>query len=339
MSGSTSRPWWSAGNLEELTDHLITRFATPEDAEGICALFKKVFREDMSIEHWRWKYDREHSHAVVVFRDDVLVAHYGGVGIDICYKGADRTAIQITDLMVDPDARQGVRSRSPFNLAAQKFLESLVGFDKPFLLAFGFPSVRAMGLSEKMGYFATAGTMVEIEWCRPESCEKGFSKVVELTSENFAAYASSINRLWSKGKGQLDESIICRKDSAYFKWRYLDHPSKKYSLYLVPGLFRRSAKAIFVMRHDDNKSMLMDLLCTWPVFVKTLSTAGNIALRQGNTSVTTWCADGFKMHFDVMGAKIRDLPITIPACTWTEGPDIEEQKGRWWFMPGDTDYL
>ncbi len=59
--------------------------------------------------------------------------------------------MQIADLMVDPDVRHAVRSRSPFYLSGKMFLESTVGYDNDFLLAYGFPSDRAMGCLRGLG--------------------------------------------------------------------------------------------------------------------------------------------------------------------------------------------
>lgn len=325
--------------LTENSNNLEVRFAGPEDAGAICQLFSKVFREEMSLDHWHWKYDREQSKAVVVLRDGKLVGHYGGVGTQINLKGNSSTAIQITDLMVDPEARHGVRSKSPFNLSAQMFLETLVGYDKPFLLAYGFPSERAMGLSEKLGFFASSGKMLELEWAVENKVVPGFRKTILVTEENFAEYTGAINRVWNAFSKQFSDKILCHKDAAYFLWRYIQHPSKNYSIHLVPGLFGKSPKALFVLRHDAHNSMLMDILCAPSRFTSVITTAIAETLKQGNDKLLTWCSEGFQAYFEEHKPVIKPLPITIPACTHTHGPDVEAQKGRWWFMPGDTDYL
>ncbi|MEK9648838.1 MAG: GNAT family N-acetyltransferase, partial [Gammaproteobacteria bacterium] len=148
----------SKGPMEKL----VVRFVEPRDAGAVRALFRKIFNEDMSQRHWEWKYLRPQSRAVVVYKDDALLAHYGGVGRDIILEGKKSTAMQIADLMVDPDVRHAVRSRSPFYLSGKMFLESTVGYDNDFLLAYGFPSDRAMGLSERIGFFAPVGRMMEV---------------------------------------------------------------------------------------------------------------------------------------------------------------------------------
>ena len=318
---------------------LSVRVATSEDARAVCELFRKVFNEEMSLEHWRWKYDRNHSRGVVVYRDKKLVAHYGGVGSEIMLEGEKNTAIQITDLMVDPQERNAVRSNSPFYLSAKKFLGSFVGNENPFLLAYGFPSERAMVLSEKLGLFSNVGHMWEVQWDRISHEDTVKSKIISLDNNNFPHYEKKINSLWQKFSKLFSSNIICRKDADYFRWRFLEHPTKKYSINLVLNGLTRAPKALLVLQHDENKTMLMDLLGVSLGLEEIIGTAKAIAARQGSSNLITWCSDPFIDLFSVHSAQQKSLPIIIPANTGSDGPALETQKNKWWLMPGDTDYL
>ena len=322
----------SANDLE-------VRFVKPEDMGAICALFKKIFNEEMSVAHWQWKYKRPQSKAVVVYKDSQLQAHYGGVGTDIRLEGKDSTAIQITDLMVDPYARQGVRSRSPFYLSGKKFLESTVGFDNDYLLSYGFPSERAMGLSEKLGFFSPVGRMLEVQWEVFPGRTSFFEKTVLINKANFAEYAEKINGLWDKFQKLFRKKIICRKDADFFKWRYLEHPSKEYSLHMVLNRITGRPKGLLVFRNEKERVFLLDMLGCSLKLGKLIGHALAITRREKQSVLATWCSDTFKNEFLVSGAEQRELPILIPACTATSGPAPETQKNMWWFMPGDTDYL
>ncbi|MDG2176569.1 MAG: GNAT family N-acetyltransferase [Gammaproteobacteria bacterium] len=324
-------------------ENLEVRFIEPGDIKAICGLFKKIFNEDMSEAHWHWKYDKDQSRAVVVYRGDDLLAHYGGVGTDILLEGKQSTAMQITDLMVDPAVRHGVRARSPFYLAAEKFLHNTVGFEKPFLLSYGFPSERAMGLSEKLGFFNPVGQMWEAEWEIEKSADRKITvkenQIVELTAENYRQYEKGIDSLWNKFSKLFEEKIICKKDAEYFKWRFLEHPTKNYALYLVNGGWFRGPQALLVLRHDDDQSMLMDILGNSFELQTLIRCARNISEAKNSHKMISWCSDTFKDVFDLDKAKMTLLPIIIPACSAAFGPAPETQKNKWWFMPGDTDYL
>lgn len=321
------------------TNDLIVRFVVPEDVGAFRVLFKKIFNEEMSEAHWHWKYQRPQSRAVGVFNDNRLLAHYGGVGTDIKLEGKDSTAMQITDLMVDPDARHGVRSRSPFYLSGKKFLECTVGFENDYLLSYGFPSDRAMGLSEQLGFFTPVGRMLEVNWQVSSFSTPFFEKTVFINKANFTEYADMINFLWDKFQKLFSENIVCKKDAEFFKWRYIEHPSKEYRLHMVLNRISGSPIGLLVYRIEKERVFLMDLLGSSLKFDKLIRHALAITKREKRSVLATWCSDTFKNEFSESGAKLLELPILIPACTATTGPAPETQKNKWWFMPGDTDYL
>lgn len=319
--------------------HLTVRFAEPGDATNICELFRRVFKHEMPLALWQWKYARPNSHAVVVLRNDNLVAHYGGVGTDILLEGRPSTAIQVTDLMVDPQARHAIRSLSPFFLSARQFLESFAGYGKPYLLGYGFPSDRAMGLSEKLGLFAPAGRMWETEWTAQVMNGQWPGRITQVDASNFHRHSGKIDRLWRRFSKLFDRHIVGRKDAGYFHWRFLEHPTKKYSLYLLESRFLAKAEVLLVIRHDGDKSMLMDVLATALDLEVVIATARSLAAQSGSNVLHTWSSDVFRDVFAIEGAKQQPLSVIIPANTWTTGPPVEAQRDKWWFMPGDTDYL
>ncbi len=320
-------------------DELVVRFVEPRDAGAVRALFRKIFNEDMSQRHWEWKYLRPQSRAVVVYKDDNLLAHYGGVGTDIILEGEKRTAMQIADLMVDPDVRHAVRSRSPFYLSGKMFLESTVGYDNDFLLAYGFPSDRAMGLSERLGFFAPVGRMMEVRWDANKSKPSPRDKIVPVTKENFDKYASNMDSLWKSFQGLFKDRIICRKDSDFVRWRYLEHPTKSYKVYLIISRIFGKPSALLVLKCENGSVMLMDLVTRSLDLTKAINTARHIAADSGKSQLTSWCSDTFIDVFKTANSRVKELPVIIPACTAMPGPPPETQKMKWWFMPGDTDYL
>jgi len=317
----------------------VVRIATKEDAPAVCNLFKKIFQQEMTAEHWRWKYDRPYSREIVVYKNEELVAHYGGVGSQVLLDGKESTAIQITDLMVDPAVRNTVRSASPFYLSAKYFLESFVGYNNPFLLAYGFPSERAMGLSEKLALFAPVGKMWEASW-QVKTTEKYLKgKIIELDKKNFSSVEKKINSLWKKAAQTLNKHYVCKKDADYFNWRYLNHPTKQYSLYLIESRITRKPKALIVLKQENGKCMLMDILANPLDTESVIGRVINMCAQQQCPELSTWHSDSFAELFSVHDSKQKELPIIIPANICSKGPEPASQINKWWFMPGDTDYL
>ena len=318
---------------------LVVRVASKEDSPAVCKLFKKIFKQEMTTAHWRWKYERPYSREIVVYRNEQLVAHYGGVGSQVMLDGKESKAIQITDLMVDPAVRNTVRTASPFYLSAKYFLESFVGYNNPFLLAYGFPSERAMGLSEKLGLFGPVGKIWESSWQVKQTDRALKGKIIELDENNFSRFEKNINRLWIKTSQALNKNYVCKKDAEYFQWRYLNHPSKHYSLYLVESRMTRKPKALFVLKQENNKCMLMDILIRSLDIESVIGLVMGICVQRQCAELSTWHSDLFSTLFSVHDSRQNELPIIIPANTCSKGPEPDTQINKWWFMPGDTDYL
>lgn len=321
------------------TSEFVVRTASKEDAPAVCNLFKKIFQQDMTTEHWRWKYELPYSREIVVYRNEELVAHYGGVGSQVLLAGEESTAIQITDLMVDPVVRNMVRSASPFYLSAKYFLESFVGYKNPFLLAYGFPSERAMGLSEKLALFTPVGKMWEASWQVKATNNYLKGRIIELNKKNFSCFKKKINSLWGKTAQALNKHYVCKKDADYFSWRYLIHPSKNYSLYLVESRITGKPKALLVLKMEADKCMIMDMLANLRDTELAIGRVINICAQKRCPELFTWHSDSFAELFSVHESRQKELPIIIPANICSKGPEPDTQINKWWFMPGDTDYL
>lgn len=321
-------------------DQYEVREAGPADRDAIRTLFASIFPDEMPASLWDWKYNRPNSRAVVVLKEGAVVAHFGGIGMDMMLNGKPQTTVQITDLMVDPKVRNAVRRKSPFYLCSKAFLDTFAGFDKPFYLVYGFPSARAMVLLEKLHLAKTIGDMFEVQWSleneRPGPKPK---KLVPLDATNFHQYAGAIDTLWEKFSQCFDRHFICRKDADYFRWRYLQHPVKKYALYLqTSGFFGRNKMRLLVLRLEGNKSMLMDVLDPAMDMEATITMAKKLSALENKKTLVTWCTDVFKPSFDIQSATFDRLPLALPANTCSPALSWEQQVNKWWLMPGDTDY-
>jgi len=315
------------------------REAGHDDRDAVRTLFSAIFPDEMSASLWEWKYARPQSRAIVVLKDGNVVAHFGGIGLDMLLEGQPQTVVQITDLMVDPKVRHAVRRKSPFYLCAKTFLDSFAGFDKPYFLVYGFPSARAMVLLEKLDLAKTIDHMLEVQWPLENVIPRAVSnRLIELDASNFDYHADAVNVLWETFSRRFDQHFLCRKNASYFRWRYLQHPVKKYTIYLQkPDWLRRGAR-LFVLRHDGHRSMLMDVLDPAMDIDAVVTTAKKLSVMENKKTLVTWCTGAFKSVFDTQSAKFDRLPLAIPANTCSPAMSWEQQVDKWWLMPGDTDY-
>ncbi|MBL0011364.1 MAG: GNAT family N-acetyltransferase [Nitrosomonas sp.] len=83
-------------------------------------LFKKTFHHDITPTTWQWKYGSNSGCEIGIWRENKLIAHYGGVSRKILFFGQPQTAVQIGDVMVDTSER-GTPPGRPFFLMAATF--------------------------------------------------------------------------------------------------------------------------------------------------------------------------------------------------------------------------
>jgi hypothetical protein len=310
------------------------------DALAVRALFQQVFDKPLSQALWDWKYRRPQSAMVGVFQGEQLIAHYGGIGVDIYWSNMPATAMQIVDVMVSPSVRHAVRGNSPFFLAGSTFLDAYVGHERPYLLGYGFPSERHLQLAEHLKLYAAAGHMRELEWefaKRPHGA--GLMVGIDsLYAVTLARHRPAIDSLWQQQRRELRDRIVVRKDAAWLLWRYLRHPEHRYEVLLAKRRITGTPLGICVLKEEGERLLLMDLIGPRKRMGLMVQVAQEAAWRKGKRKLALWCSDPDMKLFRGFKRGER-LPITTPANIRTPGPSPSELKDRWWLMAGDTDYL
>jgi hypothetical protein len=308
------------------------------DMDGVRDLFREVFREEMSPALWRWKYDRELSKGAVVLKDGRIVAHYGGLGRKVLLCGDASVAVQIGDVMVAPSVRQSVRSNSPFYLAYTTFVDNYVGYGRFFPFGFGFPNDRAFRIAEKLGFYARVGSMSEVSWQARRSWQAWLCKAEPVTVDSLPQQAALIDALWQRMTPEHRTHIIGIRDAAWLDYRYLQRPGKEYRVMLLKHKLSGSAMAAVVLQDRQDQLCLLDFVGSLALLPRVVAFLCDLAAREGKHGVFTWCATHHRPLLDADGASFKDLPISIPANIWTQGPGPEQLDQRWWLMPGDTDF-
>ena len=306
-------------------------------------LFERVFGKPMSERFWHWKYRADCGHALGVWQGDELVAHYGGMGTDIVMDGKARRAVQIVDVMVDVSVRNAVRKTSPFFLAASAFLERFIGYQRPYLLGYGFPSHRAMHLAEHLKLYAPVGNMSELAFAAapPAQWSSIIHKWEPLTAANAAAHAGEVDALWQRMQQSLPRAIIVRKDFARLRYRYLEHPEHQYALWLLRKRMTGEALAIVVLKPEAERVLLMDIVAGLGLLPNTLRLAAGLSWQRWQLPMSLWLSTSHlqAMELPAKLGHVNPLPICTPTNIWTDGPTPAEVKDRWWLMAGDTDFL
>lgn len=323
----------------ELDTQLTVRDIERGDAAAVRTLFANIFRKEMPQALWDWKYARPQGAALGVWRGDELVAHYGGMGVDICFNGAPAAAAQICDVMVNPSVRHAVRKQSPFFLSTSAFLERYLGYDKRWLVGYGFPSDRHMDLAAHLKLYAPVGRMWELHWDLPvKPAAPWLLKTHRLDRATFERHRARIDALGAQQRGDLAARIAVRKDAAFVEWRYLQHPLERYELLLVTHRITGKPIGLCVLKVESERVLWMEALGPLAHLPALAQIARAATWQLEQRKLALWCGAPDVARFgNVTGAQA--LPITTPANVWTPGPAPDELRDRWWLLAGDTDYL
>ncbi|MCP4697898.1 MAG: GNAT family N-acetyltransferase [Gammaproteobacteria bacterium] len=313
----------------------------PANADESCkpavqALFQEAFGETMSDALWQWKYRDGGGHAILVWNGENPVGHYGGMPRDIRFRGNPAAAIQIGDVMVLPSERGVITQKGAFFLAAATFLERYIGYGTHHLLGFGFPNQRIMRLAERLGLYAETGKIMEIR-CSVLSGGFSFTGIRPLRPDSPDLH--TLETLWDQMRTDLKDAIVGVRDWARIHYRYLTHPEKSYTVLLVYNRITRAPQGIIVLRKEETRCLLLDIIGPLNKVPLLLIHARRVAGEWKSPELYTWMSEPYASRFFHGEGITHCMELSIPACAWSPGPSAESLQDAWWLMAGDTDFL
>jgi len=311
------------------------RWVSGKDQDALLSLFLSAFGQVMPASLWTWKYAGSCKQGVLAHVNGKVIAYYGGIPRSLWLHGKELPAVQICDVMVAPEMR-GILTRSgAFACTAKTFLQAQTGINKPYRLAFGFPSLRAARLGETLGLYARGDTLLEAVWTNHSPARLPFwLKVQPFRSCNDAIF----DRIWQDMQLSLENTVLPQKDAEFFRWRYLEHPEYSYHVYIVSWRWLNKALGVLVLRdHGPDLGMeLMDLLGPPKVLGLLLKAAQNIAGDMGRQRLFSWITPFILSLLPSPSAQAEITGVYI------DPPALKEMTNylldRCWFMGGDTDF-
>lgn len=301
------------------------------DFDVIATLFHDVFGHPLSHALWKWKYAEGRGNAIIVRRDGMVVAHYGGMYRNIFICGKPDWAFQICDVMVHPKERGVLTRQGPFLLAAATSAE-IYG-----PLGFGFPNQRAMRVAEKMGLYAEAGKMTEVRWQPAAPGFRMLSKVRHLIAESDVD-KSIVNQLWQHMAHDLKSGVVGIRDWDFLEQRYFRHPHIHYEVLLVTHRLTGKPLGVAVMRNHEGRCELLDIVAPLKNLSAVLDQARRMTGIWGLSYLYCWITTTYASMFVACGGTEEQLDISIPTSCWTSDSRADVFKNKWWLMSGDTDF-
>ncbi|MDK2122786.1 methyltransferase domain-containing protein [Parachitinimonas caeni] len=321
---STSR--WQAAELDV------------QQSEAIRQLFGEVFGSELTPALWHWKYGDGRGRASGVWNTSgQLVAHYGGIGRPILYRGHPAAAAQIGDVMVAASERGTLSHRGPFMLAASYFLDNWMGYNKPYLLGFGFPTKRALATAARQKLYAEVGSVAELNWT-PDASPLPWTWSLEPLQLSSKGWREAVNGLWAEMAPEFADGIIGIRDASWIEHRYFHRPQTAYHLLLLRHKLSRRPQGLIVLRQFDDRVEWMDWIAPrqrWPQLAQAARWA---AAKLGAPRLNAWISRPWQQALLATGATESDAGVVIPCNSWSPGPTADELRDRWFLTGGDTDF-
>jgi len=300
------------------------------EVDAACALFASVFGLAISPTQWRWKYEAgpRLGRINVAARDDSgrWVGHAGAIVFPGACRGRALPMAQVCDIMVARDARGGldVGGVYPRLIAA---LRRLLRERFPGVFAYGFPGTRPFRLGERMGFYRR---LYDCREAIVETSERsGWATLSRCVSESEWDPAR-LDRIWARLPAAQSGPTVARTGS-YLTWRYRDHPTNAYRLWILRRWFR-DAGWLVTRTMPDGAQWVVDAMLPDP----SEASAACMALRSrladqaaATVPLHTWLPLTPKP-----GVRVEATPIVATeflAEAWRT--DLPPPA----FQPGDTD--
>lgn len=292
------------------------------DEKSIVELFRTVFKKDMSLELWEWKYKLHGLGTMVYVAEDQgkIVAHYGAVPRKCSYFGKEVISAVISDSMAHPSYRGIFTKEGVFVRLAKEYIEAhapKMG-DRLIYLGYGFPMERARLLALRLGLYE------DVEQCKELLVKGGGKRFYESVERTENLYMA--DRFWEEMKDQ--RLIINFRDRKSLEWRY-SMPNAQFSFFLYKSFF--FPKALLVLRRDAEPPKLYDYVGNIRHLSRALS-ALHSKVGDYMVKVPPWIAEGLKnLKLEDMGSN------SYLVANKLTGPRAEEIRGKFFYMWGDED--
>ncbi len=205
----------------------------PGDEHAILATYNVVFGEGKddftprTLEDWTWAYGNNPAgtRIWVAVQGDEVAAHYASQPNRVRIEGQKRIFAQITDSMVHPAHRQGLKRQGLFATLARKMLAATCGPERD-LAIFGWPVPAAWRMSKAF----IGSEVVRMQTLLAAEPGSGSSELPDGV-RRLERFPDDIRGLYERAGTEHGASVI--RDAAWLNWRLIDNPRASYEVLAV----------------------------------------------------------------------------------------------------------
>ena len=314
------------------------RRAQPTDFPALLALFMRAFDSAMLPDRWHWKYAHAPCWGTLVERDGRVVGFFGGMPRQFTLHNKTFLGVQIGDCMVDPDQRGILTRRGPMFLSAAAYFEQMDTIHPGAQFAFGYPSLRAIGVGRRLGLYREIDKISVMEWQPLQPRRSLKTRTRCISSWPLQRQQSAIAALWQAMRASWPDLLLPVRDWAWLKHRYLDHPECRYDLLLVSSRLTRQPQAMAVVRTHADHLELLDYFGPASGIAPAVRAVRMRAADVGAPLVRGWFSQQLTQIFNVGQPHVYDSGIAVPTNLWGRAEPASVLASPLWLMAGDSDF-
>lgn len=308
--------------------------ATADDDIELLQLFEQVFGHSMALSQWRWKYSAAPVRGMLLRRAGQAVAFFGGMPRSLQSLSGTVAAVQNGDVMVLPTQRGLFTRHGALYQVAAAFFEQLVGPNKLYEFAFGFPNQRHFKLGVKLGLYVDSGRMAELSW----SAKPDTVRLMTVTSRlDVSDIDVVINKLWPCMQKSWANLVIPKRDPDRLRIRFAQHPVYSYDMLVVHGRFFRKPLCAVVLRQHASYIDWLDFVGPIEAASVAIAAVRHFASQHHNKPVIALFSPSIAHAFSENATRVLS-GIYMPVNARPED-EIRPYVNNLWCMGGDTDFL
>jgi len=228
------------------------------DEAAILEMFREVFRTEREIDHWNWKFRDNpfgsYRIAQAFAPDGGLAGHYSGYPVPFynsALQGETFVSYQIGDIMTRSGFRQiGLARTSVLGRLTDYFHHRFCLDEVPFMYGFVTGSHKRFG-ERFLRYRYMYGVGYHV--LNIDSCLIRAGSGMPLLLSGVSV--KPVTRVTPEFDSFFDVNadaygLLVKRCAAYLKWRYLDCPDRRYSVFTVRRFGRLVGWSVFSLRGD-----------------------------------------------------------------------------------------
>jgi GNAT superfamily N-acetyltransferase len=312
------------------------------DEHQMLLLYEQVSGVKMTLDFWKWKYERApfgKSIIRLMFDGDALIGHVSAIPIDLQVRTTTLRAAFGLDLMIHPDYKgQGL------------YIPLIAGAEDQcrrnrLQLEYGFPNGRSyLLMTRRFGWKDIARISILYKKLQGESSglllSKGAYEICQIEE-----FGDDVDLLWYKAKGEYNTIVPRTKE--FLNWRYVERPGVNYTKYVSRESNGQLTGYIILKIFSDGTKMRGHIIDIFSLNDKEImrgliKRSLDYFVENGIKNISCWMQDNY--HYDdvlkeegFVGKETTDCNYFGVKVIHQVIPSIRtvEKAENWYFTMGD----